>query len=332
MKPIKTLINVFMVLIFCLAFPKNVLAQNEDTTDKSIIVMTQSELNSFLTTIAEARRAQLKERETTTREQDLSQLRLKYNGNSQNAMRSNTMSDDQIFREFRYLNEQIYALRSNNTLPMPATRGDNSTIIMPGSSNPTSPVYPQTGMNTTKIVPTKNNSKIMKLQNELDSLKNIEKNKPVVKQTSLADSLSNLKTTLKSLTQQMSNLEQKMLDSEKKSDKKETPKSENTFFKEKVYFENNSETLQDSYEDKVIELTEILKKYPETKIVLEGWASPLGSANYNKQLSMRRAEAVKQAFVDKGVAKNRILTSFKGEDKTSSEQHARRVEMSVMVP
>ena len=65
--------------------------------------------------------------------------------------------------------------------------------------------------------------------------------------------------------------------------------------------------------------------------MLEGWASPLGKSNYNKQLSMRRAEAVEKVFIDQRVDASRIIVSFRGEDKLSSEQHARRVDMSIIV-
>ena len=75
----------------------------------------------------------------------------------------------------------------------------------------------------------------------------------------------------------------------------------------------------------------VLTKYPEAKILLEGWASPVGSANYNKQLSMRRAESVEKAFINNRIQASRIITSFKGEDRKSTVEKARRVEMSVIV-
>ena len=78
-------------------------------------------------------------------------------------------------------------------------------------------------------------------------------------------------------------------------------------------------------------MTQILNKYPEAKVMLEGWASMVGKADYNKQLSMRRAEAVEKALINNRIDASRIITSFRGEDKVSSEQYARRVDMSIIV-
>jgi outer membrane protein OmpA-like peptidoglycan-associated protein len=103
------------------------------------------------------------------------------------------------------------------------------------------------------------------------------------------------------------------------------------YFKQSVYFGNNSATLNATFLPYIQNLTQILVKYPETKVFLVGWASPVGNTSYNKQLSMRRAEAVEQAFINNGIDASLILTSFKGEDKSSSEQHARRVDMSIIV-
>ncbi|MGB5941963.1 MAG: OmpA family protein, partial [Leeuwenhoekiella sp.] len=64
---------------------------------------------------------------------------------------------------------------------------------------------------------------------------------------------------------------------------------------------------------------------------LEGWASPTGKVSYNKELSMRRAESVEQAFLNNRIDKSRIISSFRGEDTTSSEAYARRVDMSIIV-
>ena len=136
-----------------------------------------------------------------------------------------------------------------------------------------------------------------------------------------------LKGRLNDVRRQMDSLESKM-----KASKKSTKYDENkTYFRQQVYFDNNSETLQAEYLRYVQDLTQILIKYPEAKILLEGWASPLGSVNYNKQLSMRRAESVEKAFVNNNIQASRIITSFKGEDKKSSAAHARRVEMSIIV-
>ena len=109
------------------------------------------------------------------------------------------------------------------------------------------------------------------------------------------------------------------------------PEKAKSFFTQQVYFANDSEKVNAEYLRYVQDLTQILLKYPEAKILLEGWASPVGKADYNKRLSMRRSESVQKAFINNGIDASRILTSFKGEDTKSSAQHARRVDMSVVI-
>jgi outer membrane protein OmpA-like peptidoglycan-associated protein len=128
----------------------------------------------------------------------------------------------------------------------------------------------------------------------------------------------------------MEQLESKLNASNNKN-KPSKPAKDNSYFKQQVYFDNNSESLRDEYFKYVQDLTQLLLEYPEAKVMLEGWASPVGKADYNKRLSMRRSESVEKAFVNNGIDSSRILTSFRGEDKISSEQHARRVDMSIIV-
>ncbi|WP_445734513.1 OmpA family protein [Mariniflexile sp.] len=328
---LNTINKLLLVLTLCTLVPVGLFAQSENTTEqateKSTIVMTESELNSFLSTIAEARRYQLKERENRRRKQDLADLRLKYNQRSEQETRYDNISNEQILRELRYLNQRIDNLSLNNKLP--SMGRDNSTIIMPSNPN-LAPLYPQNDGNPTMIIPS-NNDKIKKLQNQIDSLKNIETNKPIKNSISLTDSLNNVNIKLKGLRQHLDSLESKMMHADKAAAKKKESPEKKSYFKQQVYFGNNSATLNANYFSRIQDLTQILVKYPEAKIMLEGWASPKGNASYNKQLSMRRAEAVEQAFINNGIDPNRIITSFRGEDKTSSDQHARRVDMAIIV-
>ncbi|PKQ45325.1 OmpA family protein [Confluentibacter flavum] len=325
-------INKFLIVFsLCTVLPASLFAQSENTTTKeSTIVMTEAELKSFLSTIADARRAQLEKKEKERMKQDLAELRLKYNEQSVIDTRYNGISNQQIVRELNYLNQRIDDLSSNNnTSPsMGSGSRDNSTIIMPSNSSP-SPVYPQTERNTRTFV-SSNNNKIQELQNQIDSLKNVESNKTIKNNSSLADSLDNVTIRLKSLRQHLDSLETKMMNRDKMAKEVESPENR-TYFKQQVYFDNNSATLNANYFMQIQELTQILVKYPEAKVLLEGWASPVGNSNYNKQLSMRRAEEVEKEFISKGIDPTKILTSFRGEDNSSSEQHARRVDMSIIV-
>ncbi|WP_165876128.1 OmpA family protein [Mariniflexile fucanivorans] len=290
--------------------------------------MTKSELNSFLKTVADARRSQLNEREQRMKKQDLAELRLKYNQQPKTEMGYGNMSNDQILRELRYLNQRIDNLSSNNQAPSMGTR-DNSTIIMPSSNSSPSSIYPNKDRSTTTIIPS-NKNKIQELQRKIDSLKSLDARKPIKNDTSLADSLNNVNLRLNGLRKHLDSLESKMMKTDSVAKKEVSPENR-SYFKQQVYFGNNSSTLNATYFKHIQDLTQILVKYPEAKILLEGWASPLGNSTHNKQLSMRRSESVAQAFINNGIDPDRVITSFKGEDSSSSEAHARRVDMAIIV-
>ncbi|MBZ9729045.1 OmpA family protein [Salegentibacter sp. JZCK2] len=291
--------------------------------------MTQSDLKSFLSTIADARRAKLNERESEQQKKYLTELRLKYQDRSDIRTGAyDNASYQQILKDLRYLNERINDLSANNTL-LPSRSRDNSTILLPGNAIPNALNQPNE-RSTTTIIPS-NNKTIKDLEERIDSLKNVELNKAdYTKENSFADSLSIMKGNLDDVRRQMNSLESKIIAANKLT-KTEDTGEDKTYFKQQVYFDNNSVTLKDEFYPYIQDLTQILIKYPEAKVLLEGWASPVGRVNYNKELSMRRAEAVEQAFINNRIDKTRIITSFRGEDKTSSEQFARRVDMSIIV-
>ena len=55
-----------------------------------------------------------------------------------------------------------------------------------------------------------------------------------------------------------------------------------------------------------------VKKYPDSKVALEGHTDSRGTEKYNITLSQRRADAVKKYLVDKGEKADRITTEAKG--------------------
>lgn len=328
-----------LLLSFGILLSSSLFAQSEKTTTESTIVMTQSELDSFLSTIAEARRSQLKERESKMLKEHLNELRTKYReqsemGNRSSRFRSDDISNSEILRELRYLNQRIDNLRDNNSNRMPSNGRDNSTIIVPGSNTSSVPSYPNRG-NTTTVIPKSNNTddeRIADLKTMIDSLKNARNNKPALNtdNTAFADSLNTSNAKLRALKRQMDSLQMKMEEVYDLS-KVEKDTERTSYFKEQVFFDNNSEQLRANYFPYIQDVTQVLIKYPEAKVVLEGWASPVGNSNYNKQLSMRRAESVEKALLNNGIDASRIITSFKGEDKSSSEERARRVDMAIIL-
>jgi outer membrane protein OmpA-like peptidoglycan-associated protein len=81
-------------------------------------------------------------------------------------------------------------------------------------------------------------------------------------------------------------------------------------------------------------LAEFLTANPDRTIAIEGHTDSSGSATYNRDLSRQRADAVRQALVDRGVQSSRIEIRALGEefpvatnDTTAGRQLNRRVEI-----
>ena len=64
---------------------------------------------------------------------------------------------------------------------------------------------------------------------------------------------------------------------------------------------------------KIDKLANLLKEYPDTHVVINGFASSEGPEDYNLDLSGQRATAVKSALIEKGISEDRISTVAKGE-------------------
>jgi outer membrane protein OmpA-like peptidoglycan-associated protein len=82
-----------------------------------------------------------------------------------------------------------------------------------------------------------------------------------------------------------------------------------------VTFDTNSAIVKPGLYSEIERIADILIKYPETVIQVEGHTDSTGSESYNMDLSARRAEAVKNLLVQKGVDPARILTLAFGESK-----------------
>jgi len=85
--------------------------------------------------------------------------------------------------------------------------------------------------------------------------------------------------------------------------------------KDKVLFAFDSFKLDAQAESTVEMVAGLMKKYPDTKLVLQGHTDKYGPDEYNQTLSENRANAVKDSLVDEGVAAERIV-SVKGFGKT----------------
>ncbi|MDX1811202.1 MAG: OmpA family protein [Gammaproteobacteria bacterium] len=82
-----------------------------------------------------------------------------------------------------------------------------------------------------------------------------------------------------------------------------------------VTFDTDSAIVRPGLYSEIDRIANILIKYPNTVIQVEGHTDSTGTESYNMELSARRAEAVKNILVNKGVEPSRILTLAFGESK-----------------
>jgi len=81
-----------------------------------------------------------------------------------------------------------------------------------------------------------------------------------------------------------------------------------------ILFDSGSDTLHQGFYPVLDSIQLVLNEYDKTGIFVTGHTDSVGTANYNRALSKRRADAVANYLVFKGIAKNRILSQGLGEE------------------
>lgn len=93
-----------------------------------------------------------------------------------------------------------------------------------------------------------------------------------------------------------------------------------------IYFDHDKAVVKQEYQKDLDYLVRIMKEEPTARIQIVGFASAPGNAEYNYELTVRRAEAVKQYLVSKGLEADRIETEGRSETYLQdSEDKSRRV-------
>jgi outer membrane protein OmpA-like peptidoglycan-associated protein len=110
----------------------------------------------------------------------------------------------------------------------------------------------------------------------------------------------------------------------------------NVTFDSGVLFGFDQSDLTSTASGRISELAAILKKYPDTYILIEGHTDDQGSHSYNDRLSKRRAKSVAEFLTQQSIAGNRIRTAWYGEDQPKFENNSdenkaknRRVEFAI---
>ena len=103
-----------------------------------------------------------------------------------------------------------------------------------------------------------------------------------------------------------------------------------------ITFKTNSAELDPSFYKVLNSVDIVLKKYTKTVVEVAGHTDNTGGADYNQQLSERRANSVAQYLESQGLASNRVVTVGAGEtrpvaDNSTPQGRAanRRVELTL---
>jgi len=107
-------------------------------------------------------------------------------------------------------------------------------------------------------------------------------------------------------------------------------------FNNKILFAVDKSDLSSAAQSNLNELKDVLTKYPDTNIEIQGHTDSDGTNAYNKRLSERRASVVASYLREKGVSSGRIVTKGFGEtapkygnDSEDGKSQNRRVEFLI---
>ena len=99
-----------------------------------------------------------------------------------------------------------------------------------------------------------------------------------------------------------------------------------------IYFRFDSAEITPKAKASIDEGIEFLRKHRFRRIKIDAYADPLGSENYNMDLTHKRAQAIHDYIKSQGIAEKRIKMYWHGTEGVDSKNYheQRRVNISVM--
>ncbi len=107
-------------------------------------------------------------------------------------------------------------------------------------------------------------------------------------------------------------------------------------FESGLLYDFDSDDVKPAARSNLQSLAQSLDKYPDSDLLILGHTDSVGTDEYNKQLSVRRADAAAEYLVSQGVARSRIATGGLGEEEPIAPNETapgrsrnRRVEVAI---
>jgi outer membrane protein OmpA-like peptidoglycan-associated protein len=104
-----------------------------------------------------------------------------------------------------------------------------------------------------------------------------------------------------------------------------------------VLFATGRSTLSLQADHNIDKLVEFMRKYSSVNVLVEGYTDSVGKEDMNLALSLKRADAIKEKLVDKGINPQRITTKGYGEQYATADNNTidgrkqnRRVEILLL--
>ena len=156
---------------------------------------------------------------------------------------------------------------------------------------------------------------------------------PVVQDNSgaLRGELSEKDRELRDARNRINQLEKELADARNRKPQKETVVETKRTLESVVTFAQGKTIIAPSQQPNVARIATYLKKYPNSKVVIKGFASPEGSIEVNERIAKARAEAVKAVLVKQyKIDAERIVAEGEGIGHMFSEPDWNRVRIATI--
>ena len=152
---------------------------------------------------------------------------------------------------------------------------------------------------------------------------------PVVEDNSAA--LSQKDRELRDARNRINQLEKELADARNRKPQKETIVETKRTLESVVTFAQGKTIIAPSQQPNVARIATYLKKYPNSKVVIKGFASPEGSIEVNERIAKARAEAVKAVLIKQyKIDAERIVAEGEGIGHMFSEPDWNRVSIATI--